>query len=75
MMSPFLNLDDGMEIVDSQVMEDGSAKVYKELFAEEQDIPDKHPFFSEANQAYLEKKVTGYKAGMLEFKEHPLLDE
>ena len=28
-MSPFLNLDDGMVIVDSQVMEDGSAKVYK----------------------------------------------
>lgn len=36
-MSPFLDLDDGMEIVDSQVMEDGSVKVYEELFAEEQD--------------------------------------
>ena len=74
-MSPFLDLDDGMEIVDSQVMEDGSAKVYEKLFAEEQGIPDKPPFFSETNQAYLEKKVAGYKAGMLEFKEHALLDE
>ena len=69
-MFPFLNLDDGMEIVDSQALEDGSAKVYEELFAEEQDIPDKSPFFSETNQAYLAKKT-----GMPEFKEHPLLDE
>lgn len=56
-------------------MEDGSAKVYEELFAEEQGIPDKPPFFSETNQAHLEKKATGYKVGMLEFKEHALLDE
>ena len=48
-MSPFLTLDDGMEIVDSQVMEDGSAKVYEELFAEEQDIPDMPLFFSETD--------------------------
>ena len=56
-------------------MEDGSAKVYEDLFAEEQGIPDKPPFFSETNQAHLEKKATGYKVGMLEFKEHALLDE
>ena len=60
-MSPFLDFDDGMEIMHSQTMEDSSAKVYEELFVEGQDIPDKPSFFSEANQAHLEKKATGYK--------------
>ena len=35
----------------------------------------KPAFFSETDQAHLEKKTADYKAGTLEFKEHPLLDE
>lgn len=35
----------------------------------------KPAFFSETDQAHLEKKAADYKAGTIEFKEHTLLDE
>lgn len=33
------------------------------------------PFYSESNMRYLEQKMEDYKAGMLNFEEHELIEE